>query len=70
MNTKPNVGPPDCLMSCCLIDYFIPSLKYVLGRIADYSLHDMSLSALGVKHQFLFTFNEQKKLKQKVQKPE
>lgn len=61
MNTKPNVGPPDCLMSCSLIDYFIPSLKYVMGRVADCSLHDMSSSALEVKHQFQFALNEQQK---------
>lgn len=68
MNTKPSVGPPDCLMSCCLIDYFVPSLKYVvLGTVADYSLHDMSSSAPEVKHQFLFRFSVKSK-NQKVQK--
>lgn len=64
MNTKPSVEPLDCLMSCCFIDCFITSLKYVvLGTVANYSLHDMSSSAPRVKHQFLFRFSEKNKNK-------
>lgn len=69
MNTKPSVGPPDCLMSCCFIDYFIPSLKYVvLGTVANHSLHDMSSSAPRVKHQFLFRSSEKKNKNKKSKK--